>query len=103
MHVKPIGRGYVHLVEQENHPWPRPSQPAQQIRAHEFHYSSLENLPEDTQFAYHVARGHGVNGRQDGVMIHNLLASYTHLRSIGSCTWTKRFVAFIRQHRARHI
>lgn len=101
MHSKPIGRGYVHLVEQENHPWPRPAQPAQQIKAHEFHYSSLENLPADSQFAYHVARGHGIDGQQDGLMVNHILASYTHLRSIGQCSWATRFVAFIRQKRAQ--
>ncbi|MFY9723780.1 MAG: cobyrinate a,c-diamide synthase, partial [Azonexus sp.] len=45
MHAKPVGRGYVHLREDPEHPWPRQDSPATQIRAHEFHYSSLENLP----------------------------------------------------------
>ena len=30
-------------------------------------------------------------------MLNNLLASYTHLRTIGSCYWATRFVAFIRR------
>jgi len=95
MHEKPVGRGYVHLKEDKLHPWPRPDSPAKQIRAHEFHYSSLENLPHDCRFAYHVTRGHGINGKQDGLVLNNLLASYTHLRSIGSCYWADRFVAYI--------
>ncbi|MDO9011374.1 MAG: cobyrinate a,c-diamide synthase [Gallionella sp.] len=97
MHAKPVGRGYVHLKEDEAHPWPRPAAPAKQIRAHEFHYSSLENLPPDSRFAYHVERGYGIDGARDGLVLHNLLASYTHLRTIGSCYWATRFVAFIRQ------
>lgn len=101
MHDKPIGRGYVHLKEDEAHPWPRPTTPAKQILAHEFHYSSLENLPTDTRYAYHVARGYGINGTRDGLMLHNLLASYTHLRTIGSCYWATRFVAFVRLHQAQ--
>ena len=111
MHDKPIGRGYVHLKEDETHPWPRPNafmeipppqsspasgesaargaKPGQRenkplIFAHEFHYSSLENLPPDTRFAYHVERGYGIDGSRDGLVLHNMLASYTHLRSIGS-------------------
>ncbi|OGS91347.1 MAG: cobyrinic acid a,c-diamide synthase [Gallionellales bacterium GWA2_59_43] len=99
MHDKPIGRGYVHLKEDEAHPWPRPNAPAKQIKAHEFHYSSLENLPDDTRFAYHVERGYGIDGECDGLVLHNLLASYTHLRTIGSCYWATRFVAFIRRQR----
>ncbi|HEX5363840.1 MAG TPA: cobyrinate a,c-diamide synthase, partial [Gallionella sp.] len=116
MHAKPIGRGYVHLKEDEAHPWPRPrplSNPSPQsspasgrgderekqptIFAHEFHYSSLENLPEGSRFAYHVERGYGIDGDRDGLVVHNLLASYTHLRTIGSCYWATRFVAFIRR------
>ncbi len=116
MHAKPIGRGYVHLKEDEAHPWPRPrSNPlpnplpqageganvrnSSLIRAHEFHYSSLENLPPDSRFAYHVERGYGIDGKRDGLILHNLLASYTHLRTIGSCYWATRFVAFARRRK----
>ncbi len=97
MHVKPIGRGYVHLKEDGAHPWPRLNTHANQIKAHEFHYSSLENLPSDTRFAFHVARGYGIDGASDGLVLHNMLASYAHLRTTGSCYWAPRFVAFIRQ------
>ncbi len=97
MHDKPVGRGYVHLKEAGSHPWPRPNGPAMQIRAHEFHYSSLENLPPETRYAYHVERGYGIDGERDGLVLHNMLASYTHLRTIGSCYWAARFVAFIRR------
>jgi len=99
MHDKPIGRGYVHLREDREHPWPRPNSAARQIKAHEFHYSSLENLPPDSRFAYHVERGYGIDGNRDGLVLHNLLASYTHLRTIGSCYWATRFVSFIRRQR----
>lgn len=97
MHAKPVGRGYVHLKEDEAHPWPRPSITVNTIKAHEFHYSSLENLPPGMKYAYHVERGCGITGKQDGLIINNLLASYTHLRTIGSCYWATRFVAFIRR------
>lgn len=97
MHAKPVGRGYVHLQEDEAHPWPRPSVTVNTIKAHEFHYSSLENLPPGMKYAYHVERGCGITGKQDGLIINNLLASYTHLRTIGSCYWATRFVAFVRR------
>ncbi len=102
MHAKPIGRGYVHLAENEAHPWPRPEVPAKQIKAHEFHYSSLENLPAESRFAYHVERGYGIDGKRDGLILHNLLASYTHLRTIGGCYWATRFVAFIRRQKEQN-
>jgi cobyrinic acid a,c-diamide synthase len=99
MHAKPIGRGYVHLREEQDHPWPRPNITARQIKAHEFHYSSLENLPPDSRFAFRVERGYGIDGSRDGLVLHNLLASYTHLRTIGSCYWATRFVSFVRRQR----
>jgi cobyrinic acid a,c-diamide synthase len=98
MHDKPVGRGYVRLRETAAHPWPKA--PGTEIRAHEFHYSSLENLPPDVPFAYEVARGHGADGRRDGIVIGNVLASYTHLRSVGGNEWAQRFVAFVRRTRA---
>jgi cobyrinic acid a,c-diamide synthase len=97
MHKKPVGRGYVHLAENQQHPWPEPPIAETEIRAHEFHYSSLENLPTNCKFAYRVTRGFGINGKQDGLILHNLLASYTHLRNVGSCHWATRFAAFVRR------
>ncbi len=95
MHKKPVGRGFVHLVENANHPWPCPVARVSGQKAHEFHYSSLENLPSGVKFAYEVARGHGINGSHDGIVVGNLLAQFTHQRSIGGCYWAARFVAFI--------
>jgi len=100
MHARPVGRGYVHLRETASAPWAAATAPgAQPIRAHEFHYSSVENLPADTVFAYAVERGHGVDGRHDGIVHRNLLASYTHLRGVAGNPWAPRFVEFVRSRR----
>ena len=50
-------------------------------------------------FAYRVQRGHGVDGVHDGVLVHNLLASYAHLRSAAGTSWAPRFVDFVRRQR----
>jgi cobyrinic acid a,c-diamide synthase len=98
MHDRPVGRGYVRLQEAADHPWPRFSDgPATGIRGHEFHYSSLENLDRDVEFAYKVERGHGVDGRCDGIVYRNVLASYAHLRGVGGNDWPARFVEFVRR------
>ena len=97
MHDKPVGRGYVHLTENSQHPWQQANEEDRPIRAHEFHYSSLENLPADARFAYRVSRGHGIDGMHDGYLTHNLLASYAHLRSVSGNNWAARFVTYIRQ------
>jgi cobyrinic acid a,c-diamide synthase len=96
MHARPVGRGYVHLRETAAMPWPGVAATGGAIRGHEFHHSSLENLDADVAFAYRVERGHGVDGVRDGVLVHNLLASYTHLRSAAGTHWAPRFLAFAR-------
>ena len=70
------------------------------IAAHEFHYSTLENLPADTRFAYRVMRGHGVDGEHDGIIINNLFASYSHLRSMRAYNWAERFAEWVRACRS---
>jgi cobyrinic acid a,c-diamide synthase len=102
MQERPVGRGYVSLAETPEFPWPRhaggatESARAAVVRAHEFHYSSLLNLPADQRYAYAVSRGHGVDGRHDGIVVNNVLASYAHLRSAGGNDWAARFVDFVR-------
>jgi cobyrinic acid a,c-diamide synthase len=98
MHEKPQGRGYVQLEETEHHPWRRESN-ASLLPGHEFHYSSLDNLAPDVQFAYKVKRGAGVNGKFDGILYKNLLANYSHLRSVKNNQWVHRFVEFVRSHK----
>jgi len=43
----------------------------------------------------------GIDGTHDGVLVHNLLASYTHLRSGAGSQWASRFVAHVRDVRQR--
>lgn len=99
MHDRPMGRGYVLLRETGKGPWPlpKPSAAPVEIRAHEFHYSSLENLAPDTVYAYEVLRGTGVDGKHDGIVYKNLFACYAHLRDLEDNHWTERFVNFVRK------
>jgi cobyrinic acid a,c-diamide synthase len=98
LHAKPVGRGYVHLTATEHMPWA--GLRAQAVRGHEFHYSSLDGLPADTCYAWRVTRGHGIDGRHDGIVRHNLLATYAHLRSVAGTDWARHFVDFVRAQRA---
>lgn len=102
MHAKPQGRGYVELQETGESLW-RVSDAKLQgninIHAHEFHYSRLVNFTAEHHYAYRVLRGFGIDGKNDGLMMYNMLASYSHLRSVGYCKWASHFVEFIRQHK----
>jgi len=93
MTSKPIGRGYVQLAPTEQHPWGKVSE---KIYAHEFHYSKLEKIDPKTHYAYEVLRGVGVDNKHDGILTHNLLATYSHLRNVGGNHWVEQFVNFIK-------
>lgn len=102
VHERPRGHGYVRLRETPAAPWPRVDAvpAAAEIPAHEFHYSDLAGLEGDPVFAYDVLRGHGIDGRHDGLVLGNLLASYVHLRDTAGNPWTRRFVDFVRACKA---
>lgn len=97
MHDRPVGRGYARLQPTGAGRWGESGS----IPAHEFHYSSLENLPVDSIYAYQVERGHGIDGRHDGYQQHNLLASYVHRRGSGEQGWIAPFLNQVRAHKAR--
>jgi len=99
MHDKPQGRGYVGLTARNSHPW-CDKQANMSIKAHEFHYSSLINCEESLKYAYRIDRGHGIDGSNDGIIIHNLLASYSHLRNTDACPWVDQFVNFVSSHKS---
>ena len=96
MHERPVGRGYARLEGTTEASW-LPAGPGEEVPAHEFHYASLENLPPGLRYAYRVTRGHGVDGARDGIVHHNVLASFCHLRGAGERGWVRPFVDFARQ------
>ena len=50
------------------------------LRGHEFHYSSIENVAQDSKFAYSMKKGRGITGNRDGLIINECgLAAYMHL------------------------
>ncbi|MHA1597506.1 MAG: cobyrinate a,c-diamide synthase [Alphaproteobacteria bacterium] len=99
LHDRPQGRGYVRLKETGKGPWPLLDEDGNpgEIPAHEFHYSSLENLEGNPIFAYQVLRGHGIDGKHDGLVYKNMLANYTHLRDVSANRWAQRFIGFVRR------
>jgi len=97
MHEKPRGHGYMELVATGAGDW---FGSGLKIRGHEFHYSEVVGLDtEKTGFAYKVLRGAGVDREHDGILYRNVLASYTHLHSLGSPGWAEGFVEFVKGRR----
>tara|TARA_B100000586_G_scaffold33760_1_gene21695 strand:+ start:4024 stop:5379 length:1356 start_codon:yes stop_codon:yes gene_type:complete len=89
---KPIGRGYVNLKTTSKHPWMGKSK---SIFCHEFHYSDISLKKNKYVFAYKTLRGHGINGKYDGILYKNLLASYSHMRDTKQSRWIENFLRFI--------
>lgn len=98
MHARPQGRGYVRLRETPDFPWPgvAAGRPVE-IPAHEFHHSSVVAPDPSWRYGYDVLRGVGIDGAHDGVVQGHLLACYSHLRDVGGCRWTGRFVDQVRR------
>ena len=87
--TKPVGHGYVVAeVVAENPYFPV----GFALRGHEFHHSNL-SLKGDLHFVYEIKRGHGVDGKRDGIVYKNLFASFTHLHALGTPEWAERFVS----------
>src|SRR3569833_655010 len=97
MHDRPVGRGYARLQPTGDDRWQEPAP----IPAHEFHNSSLENLPADSIYAYQIKRGHGIDGVHDGYQQYNLLAAYVHRRGSGERGWIAPCLNQVRAHKAR--
>ncbi len=92
MNERPQGRGYTRMKSRGGF-WEQ----GREVQAHEFHYARVDNLPADTKFAYEVQRGHGIDGKNDGVLSHNMLAGFCHLRHSEATPWAHRFVEFVRE------
>jgi cobyrinic acid a,c-diamide synthase len=69
------------------------------IRGHEFHYSRPMVSNELQPMAYHMSRGHGIDGKGDGFVYKNVLAAYTHLHALGTPEWSAALVKKAREYR----
>ncbi|NCA71557.1 MAG: cobyrinate a,c-diamide synthase [Sphingobacteriia bacterium] len=96
MRERPQGRGYVRLRETADFPWARVGTGMGEIAGHEFHHSAIVAPNPAWRYAYEVLRGAGIDGAHDGIVQGRLLACYSHLRAVGGCDWTHRFVESVR-------
>jgi len=86
---KPEGHGYVVAeVIRENPLFPI----GLALRGHEFHHSNV-SIKNGVEFACEIRRGHGIDGKMDGVLYKNVFAAYTHLHALGTPSWAEAFVS----------
>jgi cobyrinic acid a,c-diamide synthase len=60
------------------------------VRGHEFHFSSLQDVPTTVPSAYEML---DQPGRREGFVVHNVLASYIHIHMGSKASLAPRFVA----------
>lgn len=100
-HNKPQGHGYTVLeVERSNPYYPL----GDIVKGHEFHYSKAVITGEEhVKFIFKVKRGHGVDGKRDGIIKKNLLATFTHVHAAGNREWAKKLFSTAIDYRKRTI
>ncbi len=88
---KPQGHGYV-LAEAvaDTHFF----RAGDMLRGHEFHNTRVSMLDgRGARFAYRLQRGAGIDGdHNDGLMVGNVLAAYTHLHALAAPRWAEGFL-----------
>jgi cobyrinic acid a,c-diamide synthase len=97
---RPQGHGYCELETVRDNPY---FAVGQTIRGHEFHYTSAQSESvAELDFAFRVRRGHGFDGRRDGLCHRSVLACYTHVHALSTRSWAPSVVrAAARYNRAR--
>ena len=69
-----------------------------ELKGHEFHWSTLEGIPTDDS-AYQLTGGRGQDGRLEGYVRGNLLASYLHLHFRYNQQAADRYLATCKYYR----
>lgn len=68
------------------------SKMGESIWGHVFHWSTLQNLDDNQEFAFLLEKP-GREPLRDGLVYRNVLAGYFHLHFAGNFNWVKRFVS----------
>ncbi|MGC8660693.1 MAG: cobyrinate a,c-diamide synthase, partial [Desulfomonilaceae bacterium] len=87
---KPQGLGYVELRARPNNPF---FESGKTLKGHEFHYSTM--IIHDNRNScgtFDVLRGHGFDGRHDGLSVKNTLALYAHVHALGEPGWADAMI-----------
>ena len=70
------------------------------LTGHEFHYSYITGLDEAAAtYAFRVLRGHGMDGRRDGISVFNALGTYAHVHALGEPLWVDGILKRAREFR----
>jgi len=87
---RPQGHGYT-IVRADR---PNPFYPTgQELVGHEFHYSRpVDYDSKEVNLVFAVKRGAGFDRGRDGLVVNNVLGTYTHLHALTSNLWAEALV-----------
>ena len=87
---RPQGHGYTIVTVENENPF---YEVGTEIRGHEFHYSRVSHWGgEDEDLIFRMQRGVGITKDKDGICYKNVLATYTHIHSLGTPQWADALV-----------
>ncbi|AGB41640.1 cobyrinic acid a,c-diamide synthase [Halobacteroides halobius DSM 5150] len=71
----------------------------EKAKGHEFHYSKLINLADESKQVYQLYGGRGEEGRLEGIVRDNLLVSYVHLHFGSQPKVINRFLGYCQKYK----
>jgi cobyrinic acid a,c-diamide synthase len=71
------------------------------LKGHEFHFSKITNIPSDARFAYDMKIGKGIDGKHDGWLEYNVLASYMHMHFGYDAKIIRNFIKSCKKYRQK--
>ncbi len=87
---RPQGHGYTVVTVENENPF---YEVGSEIRGHEFHYSRvLKWTGDEKDLVFRMQRGVGIIKDKDGICYKNVLATYTHIHSLGTPQWAHALV-----------
>ncbi len=87
---RPQGHGYTIIKVEGKNPY---YEVGSEIRGHEFHYSRVSKRDsQKSDLVFRMQRGAGLEKDRDGILYKNVLATYTHVHSLGTPGWGRALV-----------
>jgi cobyrinic acid a,c-diamide synthase len=98
---RPQGHGYTIVTVENENPF---YEIGAEIRGHEFHYSRVLHWSgDDKDLVFRMQRGVGITKDKDGICYKNVLATYTHIHSLGTPQWAQALVRNAVIHRQNRM
>lgn len=95
LHEKPKAHGYTVVKVQAGNPF---YPIGTELKGHEFHYSLGTLTTEAAHMAFSMQRGVGIADKLDGLCMHNMLGTYTHIHALGTPQWASGLVEAARAY-----